>query len=328
MGRGSADDDVLKDILGDEIDNDRLDERRVDNRGPPRHQYNPQSRSERVYRHDWDRHHSRDREYRDRRDYPEPVPREYYREDYYPYDDHRYDTGYYSHPPEYQYKESQDHRRHISYEGRDAHGRRDSERAPYSAPPVIEAARKEGPLEDKANGRSSEPKASSRFAPIVFDLKLPERVRFFTARCNYYDIFVRSRKYGQWKVPLYVASPLRKAASEDNARIMILFHVTGTQYWQGLAELDRSRPIFFAPEKSFARVPLNWLCVADVPFTECPSVPGLLDPHDNEIPESFEMPNVYGCQFFALFAKSMKEDRATNIDTKKFDDLLEQYSPQ
>jgi hypothetical protein len=58
---------------------------------------------------------------------------------------------------------------------------------------------------------------------------------------------------------------------------------------------------------------------------DCPSVPGLLDPQDQEIPESFEMPVEYGRQFFALFAKSTKEDRAVNIDTRKFDDLLEQH---
>lgn len=58
--------------------------------------------------------------------------------------------------------------------------------------------------------------------------------RFFVARCNYYDIFVKTKRSKIWRAPEYVVDRIRKASSTTD-NILLFFTVHQTSYFQGLS---------------------------------------------------------------------------------------------
>jgi hypothetical protein len=66
--------------------------------------------------------------------------------------------------------------------------------------------------------------------------------RFFVARCNYYDIFVKAKRAHMWKAPEYVVDRIRKAAASAD-KVLLLFSVHETKYFQGLSIVISFNPV-------------------------------------------------------------------------------------
>jgi hypothetical protein len=56
--------------------------------------------------------------------------------------------------------------------------------------------------------------------------------RFFVARCNYYDMFVKTKRSNLWRAPEYVVDRIRKAAMTAD-KVLLFFSVHETNYFQG-----------------------------------------------------------------------------------------------
>lgn len=158
-----------------------------------------------------------------------------------------------------------------------------------------------GKVEDLSNAKEaiSNNSKSRQFS------KIP--ARYFIARCNYYDMFAKTRREAIWRAPEYIVERIRRAVGTCD-RIVLFFSVHGTQYFQGMAQVDLSKGISHnfinsnnndiggpIPSSSSAtldrlmRVPLKWICFADVPYYAiAPHVSGLID-RQGDLRESFEV---------------------------------------
>lgn len=174
--------------------------------------------------------------------------------------------------------------------------------------------------EGEVSGSASRPDITKKFSPIVFDLKAPERLRFFTARCNYYDMFAKSKKDSVWRAPQYVVKRISQVLQEDSeCRVLLVFTVHGSQYWQGIAEVDRKRRIEF--DVKLARVPLEWICLGDVSYMASPRIPDLFV-EENAVKESFEIPEELGKEFFGLFDRFIADDPTRSLGNDKLKPFL------
>lgn len=201
-----------------------------------------------------------------------------------------------------------------------------------------------GSLQEEGEIRSREgEKAPPKFTPIVFDIgseqaqppqaqpqapkllssSLGPATKYFIARCNYYDMFVKSKRDRIWRAPSYIIKRVEEALPKCE-RVWLLFSVHGSQYFQGIAEVSRAKPIEYpnATNDRLARAPLEWVimydglavpaglpdfcCSADVPYGALPHVPGLVN--ENGLRESFEVPEEHGKQFLAVFEKCRSLD--------------------
>lgn len=59
-----------------------------------------------------------------------------------------------------------------------------------------------------------------------------DKIRAFVARCNYYDILVRSKRTNTWRAPEYVVDRIRKANAFGD-HVFLYFSVHLTKYFQG-----------------------------------------------------------------------------------------------
>lgn len=66
----------------------------------------------------------------------------------------------------------------------------------------------------------------------LFDAIGDGRIRAFIARCNYYDILVRSKRTNVWRAPEYVVDRIRKANNSGDC-VFLYFSVHLTKYFQG-----------------------------------------------------------------------------------------------
>ena len=195
-------------------------------------------------------------------------------------------------------------------------------------PPAASAAPK-ARIESGGSIKSEEgelPKAKT-ITPIIFDLHQKEQrqeagraaadrpvairmrnvddttsVRYFVARCNYYDMFVKSKWEGVWKAPSYIVNPI-EAALESCDQAWLVFSVHGSQYYQGLAQVDRTRPIEHPSGRmKLAKLPIKWIIVSDVPYGAFPSIPGILS-EGGGLKETFEIPSHLGKELLPIFQK-------------------------
>ncbi|PJF16852.1 hypothetical protein PSACC_03346 [Paramicrosporidium saccamoebae] len=167
------------------------------------------------------------------------------------------------------------------------------------------------------------PTSLSTFDLLLGGVKFTEALvgggenRFFIARCNYYDIFVKAKRSALWKAPEYVVDRIRKAAASAD-KVLLFFSVHETKYFQEYPN---------ATER-LARVPLTWLYIVDVPFYQVHQINGLFD-HQGDVKESFEVNPDHSGKILVLFEKFARRmtlrggtegDVEENVDAKEQDD--------
>jgi hypothetical protein len=123
----------------------------------------------------------------------------------------------------------------------------------------------------RAEEPKPEPKQQQQHPQQQIQQKQPEAIRYFVARCNYYDMFVKSKWEGSWKTPSYIVNPIEEAlGSCDQA--WLLFSVHGSQYYQGIAQVDRSRPIEHPSGRmKLAKLPIKWIIMYGSLITPYPN---------------------------------------------------------
>jgi hypothetical protein len=143
---------------------------------------------------------------------------------------------------------SPQHRRHreeIDDDDRASSNRPSNRSREYeSLPPLVGKRDEDGEIDNR----------KAKYVPVGHDLSPPTKLahldisnsgtscvealfgasnnRFFLARCNFYDIFVKTKRTSVWRAPEYVVDRMRQAAvTADN--LILLFTVHNTGYFQG-----------------------------------------------------------------------------------------------
>lgn len=233
--------------------------------------------------------------------YYEPYPPRYAPagRDYYPPQE-PYARPYYPEQPEY-----------------DARGRQPvplrREEPKYTRPVAAPAAAEEGVV------------VSVRSPRLDLAAVEDQRLRYFVARCNYYDQFSKCKRDGVWRAPLYIAKPIQQAL-DDGDRAVLLFSVHGSQYFQGAALVDAGRAIEYPNfEDKLARIPLSWLVIGDLPYTSAPHVEGMISEKAQGLTERFEVPPAQGREFLAAFEKFHRLDRTRGLGLEGLEGLARRH---
>ena len=116
---------------------------------------------------------------------------------------------------------------------------------------------------------------------------------------------------------------MERAIKGGFGRVLLLFSVHGSQYFQGIAEIDRSRGgvELSGREGQLSRIHLRWLIIADVGFNVLPNLPGLIQ-QDQSVKESFMIPSDQGRALLPLFERAFQQDFTASLGSSALQPFL------